>query len=1128
MKSVGHFSKLLMYWTILASSAYSAETGPSADVLRIRTILEQSRRTAAAISDSTRKTYILANIAVMQARAGDQPGARVILQEALRGASALKFNRDDASLLIALAQVETGDITGAFQTVATIQEGAYSVAPPPLKEIGLESIAAELAKAGDISRAIRTANSIKAPSRRPQILEAVAIRLARDGAISRALEITASLPSDFSKADSLSAIAAAQAKSGDKAAAEVTFREALKIAKQPGAKFSSLGRIAIAQAEAEMISNAIELASSLPNSSWKPEVIRTIAASQAMTGDVSGALETVARIGDWETARGTSNIALAQARAGDYDGAMRTFQQSIQLAASEGVILQEIIEAQREAARAETGDLVGALEMAAVVQDDPRQTSILEAIAVARSNAGEVPRALQTAASLKSNFLKSRALTAIASAQIKAGDRAAAYATLQQALLSAKPIKGAQAKSIALGRVAVALAEAGRVTQALKLVADLSDNYIKADVLGTLAVDQAKAGNMSSALRIVATISKNPRRAKALGEMAVGQAQVGDTPGALKTVDRIRSDAYEKARALAAIAVIRVKIGDQSGAELYFQQALRIVEGSRDKAPILYAIAIAQTNTGDHPAARATLHKALDALRVQDEVWKAAILRDIAVAQAEAGDVVGALKTASRIADVTAAPGQPRLRLSAYAGIAAAQVEAGDTQGAFQTVAMIQNNPDKADILQGIAQAQATKGDVRAALRTVSSIKDESRNADAVTSIAMIQISSGDLTAALLTTLLIKSGPLSAQILRSIAKAQARDNNIQDDFVGFIDQCPPLLRSSALLGWSEGILERATGQKVHSALSSVSQRISGLREYSSVEPWLIRHRGDALADVQRTIRRESQKVKIPITSPSPWQKVSDEQIARLFFPNEKLCFNPCPDGVLRMDLGTLDGVYVYEINKVVANLDDDPESEFVVLIKYSTGQCTSCSNQLSIGILDGRNETVNIAWSDHAFDHHSQISVVKLFNQDKFLELAIIYDTGPGSVVTNRKIRFLRWTGKQFAEVWSTPIEDYDSGAHEGIPHAFLAKVDFLQDKTETTRVRVTGVYSTPPHVEEWTQYAMHEEFAWNEAAQKYLSVKQIKVADLVELLEVLNAPKNIIESTKKTEESNLERVMGY
>jgi tetratricopeptide (TPR) repeat protein len=510
MKSAGHFSRVLMIWIILASSVYSAETGTSDDLLRIRTILEQSRRTAAAIRHSTQKTYILANIAVMHAKAGDQSGAKRILQEALRGASTLKFDRDEANLLIALAQTEIGDITGALQTVAAIQEAQYSVAPPPLKEIGLESIAAALAKAGNISGAVQTANNMKATSRRPQILEAVAIKLAQEGVISRALEISASLPSGFSKADSLSAIAAAQAKAGDKAAAEATFREALQIAKQPSAKFSSLGRVAIAQAEAAMISNAIELASSLPDSSWKPEVFRNIAASQAKTGDLSGALETVARLGDWEKTRGLSGIALAQARAGDYDGAMRTFQQAIQLAASEGVLLQEIAKAQREAARAEAGDLVGALEMAVAVQDDPRQSVILEAIAVARANAGYVPRALQTAASLKSDFIKSRALSAIASAQIKAGDKAAADTTLRQALLSAKPIKGAHAKSIALGRVAIAMAEAEKVSQALKLAADLPDNYMKADVLGTIAVAQAKAGNMSSALRIVATISKNP------------------------------------------------------------------------------------------------------------------------------------------------------------------------------------------------------------------------------------------------------------------------------------------------------------------------------------------------------------------------------------------------------------------------------------------------------------------------------------------------------------------------------------------------------------------------------------------------------------------------------------------
>ncbi len=1033
------------------------------------------------------------------------------------------------------------------------------------------------AKAGDISGAIQTADIIKNVSHKAVILEDIAVRLAEAGDIPRALQIAATIQNDFVKSRPLSAIATAQAKAGNKTGAAATFQQALQAANRIQDTFAQ-GRIAIALAEAGEVPKALELVSALPNDSWKADVLGGIAVAQTKSGDVTGAFKTIpmiskdywqpkalrgvavaqAEAGDAPGALKTvgmmqfnniekaltfSGIALAQARAGDYPSAITNFQQAIQTAAedrySKTHAIQYIVKDQIKAvaAQAEMGEVLGALEIAATIQDFSRKTLILEAIAVARAESGDTPRALQTAATLQSSLYKSRAFSAIAVAQSKAGDSTAAEATFQQALQAANVIQNHHVKAVAQGRIAIALAESRDMPKALELASTLPDNYLKADVLGGIAVVQTKAGDMTGALQTVAMIAKGHQRAKALREIAIAQAEAGDVPGAFKTVTMIRSDNDEKARAFGGIAAARAKAGDQTAARTTFQRAFRIAEGSRNKTLALHYIAVAQTNAGDQAAARDTLQKALKTPIVQDEVWKAAILKDIAVAQAKAGNVAGALKTAGRIPDVTAAPDQPRLKLSAMEGIAVAQVKAGDTQGAFQTAAIIQNNSEKALILRGITEAQARVGDLRGALQTADSIQDDLRKADALTGIAMAQLKSGDLRGSLLTTLIIQRGPRSALILRSVAKGYARSGAVQDDFVWFIDQCPPLLRSSALLGWAEGILEQTSTQKTQAALSSFSLRLSDVM-YLDTEP--AREESSFLQDptygrteVQRTIQRESQKIKRPKSSQSDWQKLSDEQIARLFFPKGKLGFGDSTEGLVDEDR-SIDGTLVYEVKRVIANFDNDPEDEMAVLIVYSTQLAYAEYTEAIFAILGIENGEIKIRWRTEEGEAFANalldLSAIRLIDKDKFSALAYIYDSshaGMGSSYQEMKI--IRWDGKKFSEIWNYPTQSYDSGGRGGTPHGYLAKVDFVDGKN-AKRIKVNGMYATPPYDPELRtqKHFLYEEFAWNDKAQRYLAVRQHKFADLVELLEELNAPQNLIDDLKEAQQGGLEGIPGY
>ncbi len=233
----------------------------------------------------------------------------------------------------------------------------------------------------------------------------------------------------------------------------------------------------------------------------------------------------------------------------------------------------------------------------------------------------------------------------------------------------------------------------------------------------------------------------------------------------------------------------------------------------------------------------------------------------------------------------------------------------------------------------------------------------------------------------------------------------------------------------------------------------------------------------------------------------PWEKLSDQQIARLFFPKEKLYFQPTIEGLPMLDPGSLDGVNVYGVKRMVANFDNDPENEMAIIIHYSTGMCTFCVGNVIFAILDRQKEKVKIAWRSEegeAFTTHgtANISTMKLMKKDRFFQLACAYDSSPIETGTSyKKMKIIRWDGKRFAEIWSYDLEGYDSGQRGGIPHDFLASVDFVDDKSVYKRIKVSALYATRPHLEEQRiQYSLNEEFAWSEEVQRYQSVKQQEV----------------------------------
>jgi len=216
-------------------------------------------------------------------------------------------------------------------------------------------------------------------------------------------------------------------------------------------------------------------------------------------------------------------------------------------------------------------------------------------------------------------------------------------------------------------------------------------------------------------------------------------------------------------------------------------------------------------------------------------------------------------------------------------------------------------------------------------------------------------------------------------------------------------------------------------------------------------------------EVPRTEQREKPTTKTPKASASFWQTLSDRQIARMFFPEERLYFQPDFEGI-NEDLTTIGwGVVVHKVKRVVANLDGDPEEEMAIQIVYGTGWCTSCGGQVIIAILDKQNGKVRVAWRTEEYgvwerDSTTNISTVKLITKDKFLQLGLVVNTSPLGFQPHKEMRIIRWDGKKFTTIWSHDLESFSGGERSDVPHEYLAKVDFLDDNKGAKRIKVASV----------------------------------------------------------------------
>jgi tetratricopeptide (TPR) repeat protein len=278
---------------------------------------QEALRTADRPHRDSTKIEALEAIARIRLELSDQPGAREAVARAVR-----LFTRLDAAErkpfgAMATFQAKVGDVPGALETASKYLEGggkgpallSISIAQSKLGErakaaqnfkeglalaksrgADLLNAALEQAQGHEFDRAMEMAHFVGRPG---LVLQEVAVELARMGNVGRALQIARAIRHEPDKAETLSTLATIQAKAKDPLARQ-TFQRAFEAAMADGDEVVALKKVGLAQVRAGYPDAAADTFREARRRviRLKPEEVKLadIARAQAGGGDPAGAV----------------------------------------------------------------------------------------------------------------------------------------------------------------------------------------------------------------------------------------------------------------------------------------------------------------------------------------------------------------------------------------------------------------------------------------------------------------------------------------------------------------------------------------------------------------------------------------------------------------------------------------------------------------------------------------------------------------------------------------------------------------------------------------------------------------------------------------------------------------------
>ena len=365
--------------------------------------------------------------------------AKPWLNDALKEASSDEGPSDWYLQEIAIARARTDDFAGAEELANLVKSDNY-------KREAFIGIAKALARAGNIADAKRLATKVPEDDR-DGVTFALMQRQIQMNDLAGAKSSAAGLSGRRVNIIGLCIIAQAEFRMGDSMASRKTFARAANLStsrKDSSFEYDYLILIAVAQGRiGDNVSSRATFvqARNKANSikyDYKFSFLSDIAIAQTWTGDTAGASVTVDLIKTpSEKLEVLRRIAVAQASSGDKEASNRTLERVRNIVHSDRGTdnTEKAVELWRLAkAKAEAGDVTGAIATANSISIPADKDGALGDIAAAQAKAGDVVGAGLTANSLSGYDSKATALRAIVQAQAKNGDMTNAISTVNDAV----------------------------------------------------------------------------------------------------------------------------------------------------------------------------------------------------------------------------------------------------------------------------------------------------------------------------------------------------------------------------------------------------------------------------------------------------------------------------------------------------------------------------------------------------------------------------------------------------------------------------------------------------------------------------------------------------------------------
>jgi tetratricopeptide (TPR) repeat protein len=374
----------------------------------------------------------LSDIAIEQSRLGDRAAAKATFEQALRSARTLvPDDRRWAIVGVIAARAEAGDFDAALNDVASIADRAERFEALTQIQLGDRVVDTRI-----LGRILRMLDADGVPPELP-----------KDSILSGVWVTNV-------KIQPLIAMARAQAAANDRAEAGRTLQRARQIVEaleEEDRRYGWLEVIARALVKMGDAAEASRMAGAIGKTerNWKRRILTAIAEAHAEIGDPANrkAWDDALRAAETgtEKLRVLFKIVDAQGKAGDHEAALRTLEQA--LAAERSMDPEDLhpfsnrdfVEARIAEARAEAGDITGAIRLAKTIRRIQIQGDALAGIAAAQAASGDIKGALETTGMIRPPDPKeglithmrdqSDALHRIITAQARAGDVAGALVT---------------------------------------------------------------------------------------------------------------------------------------------------------------------------------------------------------------------------------------------------------------------------------------------------------------------------------------------------------------------------------------------------------------------------------------------------------------------------------------------------------------------------------------------------------------------------------------------------------------------------------------------------------------------------------------------------------------------------